>query len=321
MTKINNIPLVSIIVPCYKVERYLKTCIESIIHQTYTNWELILVDDGSPDSSGQICDNYVLTDSRIKVIHKVNGGLSSARNAGLDIVRGAYVTFLDSDDFWHLDYLKVLIELATQNNADIVQCGYVRGVDKVFPKSRRKNKVTVFDNHSIFTRRADRIVMWGKIYKSELFKDIRMPVGLIHEDDWTTWKLYYKANNIIITSIPLYYYTINANSIMGISKKAPDFTYFGAYVERVAFFANKKEFDLEVVSRMQWSKSLLLLYTNKMLTNEQKRMVKEKFDENWNHIQNSKIVPLKLRIIFYAFYNSPRFVSLMLLIFRTFKKQ
>lgn len=305
MIKKDKTPLVSIIVPCYKVEIYLKTCIESIIHQTYTNWELILVDDGSPDSSGQICDNYALTDSRIKVIHKDNGGLSSARNAGLDIVRGAYVTFLDSDDFWHLDYLKVLIELATQNNADIVQCDYLRGVDKVFPKSRRKNKVTVFDNHSVFTKRADRIVMWGKIYKSELFNDIRMPVGLIHEDDWTTWKLYYKANIIIITRIPLYYYTINANSIMGISKKTPDFTYFGAYVERVAFFANKKEFDLEVVSRMQWSKSLLLLYTNKMLTNEQKRMVKEKFDENWTCINHSYIVPLKLKVLFYCFYKFP----------------
>ena len=301
-------PLVSIIVPCYKVEAFLRTCIESIIYQTYTNWELILVDDGSPDSSGQICDNYALTDSRIKVIHKDNGGLSSARNAGLDIVRGAYVTFLDSDDFWHLDYLKVLIELATQNNADIVQCDYVRGVDKVFPKSRRTNKVTVFDNHSIFTKRADRIVMWGKIYKSELFDDIRMPVGLIHEDDWTTWKLYYKANNIVITSLPLYYYTINANSIMETSKKAPDFSYFGAYVERIAFFVNKKEFDLEVVSRMQWGKSLLLLYTNKMLTNEQKRMVKEKFDENWTCINHSFIVPLKLKALFYCFYKFP-FIS------------
>ena len=103
----NNEPLVSIIVPCYKVEQYLPNCIESILYQTYTNWELILVDDGSPDNCGNICDDYAAKDNRIKVVHKKNGGLSSARNAGMKVMNGEYVTFLDSDDFLHKDALHI----------------------------------------------------------------------------------------------------------------------------------------------------------------------------------------------------------------------
>ena len=121
-----NRPLVSIIVPCYKVEQYLPVCIESVLGQTYDNWELILVDDGSPDRSGEICDQYAAKDKRINVIHKPNGGLSSARNAGLDMMNGEYVTFLDSDDFWHKDYLRVMMKHIDDEKADIVQCGFLQ---------------------------------------------------------------------------------------------------------------------------------------------------------------------------------------------------
>ena len=102
-------PLISIIVPVYKVEQYLHNCLNSVLAQSYTNWELILVDDGSPDSCGTICDEYTQKDNRIKVIHKENGGLSSARNAGLGVMTGEFVSFLDSDDFWLSDYLKILM--------------------------------------------------------------------------------------------------------------------------------------------------------------------------------------------------------------------
>ena len=112
-------PLISVIVPVYNVEQYLKTCVDSVLNQSYKNWELILVDDGSPDNCPQICDIYVAKDDRVKVIHKENGGASSARNAALDIATGEYITFLDSDDFWHNDYLSTMIELCMQYNADI----------------------------------------------------------------------------------------------------------------------------------------------------------------------------------------------------------
>ena len=101
-------PFVTVIIPVYKVEKYLHNCVESVINQSYPHWELILVDDGSPDRCGSICDEYAAKDSRIHVIHKENGGTSSARNAALDVAVGEYVAFLDSDDFWHKDYLKIL---------------------------------------------------------------------------------------------------------------------------------------------------------------------------------------------------------------------
>lgn len=123
----------SVIVPCYKVEQYLPNCIESVINQSYPNWELILIDDGSPDQSGNICDEYAIRDSRIKVIHKLNAGVAAARNSGIEMATGDYATYLDGDDFLHPDCLKTLVHIAEQQKADIVQCGYVRGNDTVFP--------------------------------------------------------------------------------------------------------------------------------------------------------------------------------------------
>ena len=118
----------SIIVPCYKVEQYLPNCIESVINQSYPNWELILIDDGSPDQSGNICDEYAIRDSRIKVNHKQNAGVAAARNSGIGLATGDYATYLDGDDFLHSDCLKTLVHIAEQQKADIVQCGYVRGM-------------------------------------------------------------------------------------------------------------------------------------------------------------------------------------------------
>lgn len=294
-------PLVSIIVPCYKVEKYLHTCIESILHQSYTNWELILVDDGSPDRCGEICDEYAKIDDRIKVIHKKNGGVSSARNAGLDITSGEYVSFLDSDDFWHFDYLKILMNYIITEDAEIAQCGFVRGDEITFPSFNQKESYQTYDNHNIFTLGAAKIIMWGKVYKVDLFNNIRMPVGVINEDDWTTWKLYYRAKKIVITNRPLYYYTYNANSIMGISKKKPDLRYFGAYEERINYFRKSGEQDLEKVSHMQFCKSLMLLYANDMLGNEQRDEIRERFRESWKEIKYSSVVSFKLKLLFRSF--------------------
>lgn len=309
-------PLVSIIVPCYKVEKYLSNCIESILHQSYTNWELILVDDGSPDRSGEICDKYVKMNGRIKVIHKDNGGLSSARNAGLDIMSGEYVSFLDSDDFWHSDYLKILMGFIVTEDAEIAQCGFVRGEETTFPPFNQKESYQRYDNHSIFISEVAKIIMCGKVYKADLFKKVRMPVGFINEDDWTTWKLYYQAKAIVVTNRPLYYYTYNPASIMGESKKKPDLRYFGAYEERINYFHKSGEKDLEDVSRMQLCKSLMLLYTNDMLTNKQRKEILERFRENWKEIQLSPVVSFKLKLMFGNFSLCPIIVAKLASIIR-----
>lgn len=305
-------PLISIIVPVYKVEDFIDTCIQSILNQTYTTWELILVDDGSPDRCPQICDDYATKDQRIKVIHKENGGLSSARNVGLDNMTGEYVTFLDSDDFFHPQYLEILLKTCIENQADISQCGFVRGVEKTFPIINTNEKIEVVDNYDIFLKGYAKIIVCAKLYKTHLFDEIRMPLGKINEDDFTTWKCYFNSTKIVITNRQLYYYTINNQSIMATSKKQPRLDFMEAYEERIAFFQEKKEKSMEDYSRMHFCKALLLTYENKMLTKEQRKCVFINFQKNWSNVKHSKYVPLHLKTLFYMFNMTPRTISSIL---------
>lgn len=303
-------PLVSIIVPVYRVEQYLRTCIESVLSQTYSNWEMILVDDGSPDNCGEICDDFAKIDQRINVIHKVNGGLSSARNAALDLPpKGDFVSFLDSDDFWHPDYLSTMVDLHQKFAADIVQCDFVRGSATTFPVLTRDVNMVALNNHDVFLREKSKVIMCGKIFKKCLFDGIRMPVGLYNEDDWTAWKLYYKAKTIVVTNQALYYYTINPSSIMGQLRKKPDLRYVNAYNERISFFEGTGEKDLEHCSRLQLCKSLLLNYRHRMLSEEERRKVKAKFDESWKELKHSPYIRPLYKVLFTAFHIMPMLTS------------
>jgi len=305
-----NTPLVTIIIPVYKVEQYLRTCIESVMAQTYSNWETILVDDGSPDKCGEICDEYAKKDQRIKVVHKENGGLSSARNAGLDLPpKGDFITFLDSDDFWHPDYLSILVGLQEKYDADIVQCDFVRGTATTFPLLNNEVNIDVLNNHEIFIKEKAKIIMCGKLFNKSLFDGIRMPVGLYNEDDWTAWKLYYKAKTIVVTNQALYYYTINPSSIMGQLGKKPDLRYVNAYNERIGFFEGTGEKDLEHCSRLQLCKSLLLNYRHRKLSKKERRDVKVKFDENWRVLMHSPYIRTFYKILFAAFHLMPMLTS------------
>lgn len=305
-----NKPLVSIVIPVYKVEQYLRNCLESVINQTYTNWELILVDDGSPDRCGEICDEYAAKDSRIKVIHKENGGQSSARNAALDLPpKGEFVTFLDSDDFWHPNYLKTLLFLQQEHNADLVQCGFVRGTESVFPSPKKSVSIDVFDNHEVFLREKANVIMCGKVYRTSQFDGIRMPVGLYNEDDWTAWKLYYRAKKIVVTNQSLYYYTINPNSTMGKLNKKPDLRYINAYNERIGFFVGTGEKDLEHCSRLQLCKSLLLNYRHRKLSKKERREIKAKFNESWKELKHSSYIRPFYKLLFTTFHLMPMLTS------------
>ena len=295
----NTSPLISIVIPVYKVEKYL-----------HISLDMILVDDGSPDKCGEICDEYANKDQRIKVIHKNNGGLSSARNAALDLPpKGDFVTFLDSDDFWHTDYLKSLVTLQEKYNADIVQCNHVRGADSSFPIVKESPMVDVLDNHKIFMKEKANIVMWGKLFRLRLFEGIRMPVGLYNEDDWTTWKLYYKAKTIVVTNQSLYYYTVNPSSIMGQLGKKPDLQYINAYNERIGFFVGTGEKDLEHCSRLQLCKSLLLTYRHSKLREDERQDIKAKFDESWKELKHSPYIKSKYKWLFMAFELAPLLTS------------
>lgn len=302
-------PLISVIVPVYKVEEYIKTCLNSLLNQSYINWEAILVDDGSPDRSGRICDEYAANDKRFKVIHKRNGGLSSARNVAMDYIHGDYVFFLDSDDFLHKKAFQSLINLAIKHNADIVQCGFLYGIETKFPETSQPEKISIYNNRSIFTTFKAKIITPGKLYRKNITNDIKFPIGFLNEDDFTVWKYYYKAKIIVISNQQYYYYTRNPNGIMSNlrSRKSPDLRYFRAYEERISFFMKKNEKELEAISRIQWMKSLVLLFSNPFINKEQQRELMGLFKSNYISLKSLPFrVPFKLSVLFKIHQYAPK---------------
>lgn len=214
---------ISIIVPIYNVEKYIRRCIESILNQTYTNFELILIDDGSTDSSGVICDEYANKDNRIKVIHKENGGLSSARNAGLDIATGEYISFVDGDDYIAEDMIEKLYNSITGNNADIAVCNY-KCVDENGNCLDNLNKgtpiiTTVYSKNDYFRNLACKkyyyyVIACNKLYKKDLFKGIRYPLGKLCEDNHIIDSLVEQCSVISSIKDSLYFYVQRNGSIM-----------------------------------------------------------------------------------------------------------
>lgn len=242
---------ISIIVPVYKVEEQLDECIKSILNQKFIDFELILVDDGSPDRCGQICDEYSKKDKRIKVIHKSNGGLSDARNAGLDIAKGKYIGFVDSDDIIDSNMYKILFECINKSNSDIVQCKFKKfkkldeisiGLDysglKIKEFNSKQAIIDMIDNNEI------NVNSWNKLYKKDIFNDIRFPKGKIHEDEFLTYKLLFKSNKISYVDKELYYYYKNDKGIMNGSSLLKRLDRIEALEERSEFFLNNREIDL-----------------------------------------------------------------------------
>lgn len=209
-------PMISVIVPVYNVEEYLGRCLDSIVGQTYDNFEIILVDDGSTDSSGKICDRYAKSDDRIKVVHRKNGGLSAARNSGIEVVDGEYITFIDSDDYVARDYLEVLFETIRDNNAEISAVKqYVEYPNRTMDTGTGKKYVLsseqVFEK-MLYGEDFD-VSAWGKLYRRSLFEEVRFPEGQLFEDSATTYLLIGQCKRIAMKSIPLYYYVMRSDSI------------------------------------------------------------------------------------------------------------
>ncbi len=218
MTKVSKKqPLISVVVPVYNVEKYIHKCVDSIINQTYKNLEIILVDDGSPDNCPKICDEFAKNDKRIKVIHKQNGGLSDARNVGIEVAKGKYITFIDSDDYIETNYVELLYNTINDDKSDISIGSHkvIYDSGKIIDKSTSER--TILNPKEVLKRILydDGIDLsaWGKLYKLNLFKDIKYPVGRLFEDSATTYLLIDKANKISINSCVIYNYIIRNNSI------------------------------------------------------------------------------------------------------------
>lgn len=242
---------VSVIVPIYKVEPYLKRAVASILHQTYHNLEIILVDDGSPDQCGRICDDYAKEDNRITVIHKENGGLSDARNAGLDAAHGEYIVFVDSDDFIAEDYVETLMQCLKKYDADVAMCSYAVTasveLDESIFKASRDETVEVCDRRELLNNLYDAnhkdatyfIVSWNKIYKASLWQDVRFPKGRIHEDEATTYKIYDRAQKGVYLHRPLYGYFTAPSSITRDRFNIKRMQWMDALDDRIVYFEDK----------------------------------------------------------------------------------
>lgn len=242
---------ISVIVPVYNVEQYLGRCVDSILEQTYQNLEVLLVDDGSPDSCGDICDKYAKEDSRVRVLHKENGGLSDARNAGIELATGTYVAFIDSDDWIEPQMMEVLYTTLLCHDADIAECSYRNlYADMDMEETACTGDVTVGDNIFALEAMLDwhyfKPNAWNKLYKKSVIGSIRYPKGRIHEDEFTTYKFFYQAKKLAYIDFSFYNYDRRRpNSITGEKFSEANLDACWAFRERVDFFEAHKIKKLE----------------------------------------------------------------------------
>ena len=214
---------ITVIVPVYKVEQYLHKCVDSILSQSFRDFDLVLVDDGSPDSCPAICDSYAESDKRVAVIHKQNGGLSDARNAGIDwsmeYSDSEWLAFVDSDDYIHPDYLKSLFNTAQEESADLVICDFARVNDQeeIIEKSPGLFDLSTTDKGLLFKCLAEnwRVVpAWNKLYEKHIFEVFRFSFGKIHEDEFAIHQVLWKCRKAALINQALYYYRSREDSIM-----------------------------------------------------------------------------------------------------------
>lgn len=212
--------LISVIVPVYNVEEYLERCVNSLLNQSYKDIEILLVDDGSTDKSGGICEAYRRQDSRVRVFHKKNGGLSDARNFGIEKAKGEYLTFVDSDDYVSPNYLQSLHEMLIQKEADISMCSYMKTKENTVECYDKVNasEIVLLKNEETLEKMLYRngvdSYSWGKLYKKELFDDIEFPVGKLFEDVWIMHRIYDRANLVAFNPARLYFYFQRQGSIV-----------------------------------------------------------------------------------------------------------
>lgn len=299
---------VSIIVPVYQVEKYIRQCIDSILAQTFTDFELILVDDGSKDRSGQICDEYAGMDKRVKVIHQKNGGLSDARNRGMDQAVGDYFLFVDSDDYVVPTMVECLYEKVVKEKADIAVCNYLY----YFENDREKNfstnvKPEILSGTEIFYNRKNErnygiwTVAWNKIYKTETIGNVRFRLGKYHEDEFWANDIYQMNIKVVTVSECLYYYRQRDNGIMGKKSAAKDFDIIEALQERINIYLKKPEYAHQAYKVLIFSLEYLA-ESKRLITNKNqekifihaekrtKQIVKQLKKGNLSKIQRASLV-------------------------------
>lgn len=281
--------LISVIIPVYKVEKYLEKCIESIIKQTYTNLQIILVDDGSPDNCGKICDEYAKKDSRIEVIHKINGGLSDARNVGINRANGRYIGFVDSDDYIKEDMYEKLINLIKEYNADVSICNLYDVIDGKEYVRNKDNGIHEYSRIDILKEiLLDKNIQsyaWNKLYKKELFDEIKYPIGKKYEDIGTTFYLFEKCNKIVVTSEPEYYYLKRSDSLVNNVTESTVLDYTDIIIQRYLYTQKNIE-KLRKYNNYYLAKTLITAHNDIELLGSISEKMQEKYKELYNLVYN-----------------------------------
>ncbi len=264
-----HMPLVSVVIPVYNVIDYLDRCVRSVLLQSYINLEILLVDDGSTDGSGSKCDEYLELDKRIRVLHKENGGLSDARNAGIEASKGQYICFIDSDDYVHTDYIMILYDCIINNAADIAICGYLKGKLNSFPEEHGTSKdCVVFQAERMLEQWHSKYkhvetMAWNKLYLRELFigAGIRYPKGYNNEDVQTTHLLVAESKKVAIIEQKLYYYFQRDNSITNIRVSEKGITdNIVSQNERLKFFEQNGYTNAYERMKIKLEKYYMLMY-------------------------------------------------------------
>lgn len=325
--KVINNELISVIVPIYNVEKYLEKCVNSILKQTYTNLEIILVDDGSPDRCPKICDNLAIADDRIKVIHQQNGGLSKARNVGIDVAKGAYLVFVDSDDTVEYELIEKLYKCLKKYDCKMAACGrkYVfedgkvickvpEGIDTVYEFEDAIKEMNTF---RLFDMSA-----WAKIYAKELFSTIRFPEGKLSEDYFVMYKLIDLAHKIGYISEPLYNYLQRTSSISRNKKINHDFI---EAAQTQMDYLDDKYPDLKQISHTAFASANLTVY-DFYIKNGVKcsKVNKEKFrknvQNNIEYIDSNINISLAKKIQFKLFMKSYFLYNIVFKLYRKMRR-
>ena len=242
--------MISIIVPVYNIEQYIEECVESVLAQDYQDYELILVDDGSIDTSGTICDRLQAKDRRIYVLHKLNGGLSSARNTGLDISKGEYVFFLDGDDRIPSDCLSNMLMAIEKSNSDLCIGDYIRFDTKDVDAHTNVdwNGIRLLESRQIpdiyLNYGGYFVVAWNKLYRKKIFDKLRYDEGKLHEDEFLAHKIWKKCAKICCIDNIVYHYRYTQNSIMNSRLTIKRLDSIEAYCDRIRSFSKEDGYDL-----------------------------------------------------------------------------
>jgi glycosyltransferase involved in cell wall biosynthesis len=288
---------VTIIIPIYNADKYLSRCLDSIVNQTVKDFEVLLIDDGSNDRSGIICDQYEKGHNYFKVIHKQNGGSGSARNIGIQIAKGEYITFVDADDHIHEKFCEQLITAIEQNNADIVQCGF----SIIYKDHRKSENVSkeqmIYSNVDFLYKFCNKkdylsiVVLWNKIYKKSLFDGLAFPIGKGVDDDYLICQIVYRATKIVQIPKCLYYYYMSDNSQMRSSPSLKRLDSIDAIHSQLNFFNSINEVKLYKLLLYRYYAAIIdgYYYTKKYFPHE-KQVISEL---NYKRLQYRQVFWIK----------------------------